>query len=93
MKINWTARFKNKMFVISFVTLIISFGYQMLALFDIFPTVTESSAINLANMFINFVAMCGVVTDPTTEGIKDSDRAMTYETENDVRKTENSAEG
>lgn len=88
MKINWKVRFKNKVFVISLFTLLISFGYQLMALFDIFPKITESSAMNLVSVLMNFVSVCGVVNDPTTEGFNDSDRAMTYYTENDVRNEE-----
>lgn len=92
MKINWKARFKNKVFVISLCTLIISFGYQILALCDIFPAITEGSAMNLVNVLVNFVSVCGVVTDPTTEGFHDSDRAMTYYTKDDVRDAEEEPE-
>lgn len=85
MKINWKARFKNKTFVIAFATLVISSGYQIITLFDIVPAISESSLVNWITMLVNFVAMLGVVADPTTEGISDSDRAMTYYTDSDVR--------
>lgn len=85
MKINWKARFKNKAFTITFITLIISFVYQMLSLFDVVPSVSEDTLINLVTIVVNVLATLGVVLDPTTEGISDSDRAMTYYTDNDAR--------
>lgn len=85
MKINWKARFKNKAFIITFITLIVSFVYQMLALFDVVPAVSEDVLVNVITIIVNILATLGVVLDPTTEGISDSDRAMTYYTDNDAR--------
>lgn len=88
MKINWKARFKNKAFVIAFITLIITFVYQLMSLFEIVPKLSESGVINFFTMLVNFIAMCGTVNDPTTKGLYDSDRAMTYYTDEDVRNEE-----
>ena len=79
MKINWVVRFKNKAFVISFVTVLVTFVYQLLGLFGVTPGLSENTVMNLFTTLINALAMLGVLVDPTTEGIKDSDRAMTYE--------------
>lgn len=78
MTINWKVRFKNKAFVVSFTTIVIGFVYQVLGLIGITPSISDSDAINLITTFVNVLAMVGVVVDPTTEGISDSDRAMTY---------------
>ena len=37
MKINWKVRFKNKVWLGSFLSLIVGFVYSMLALFDVYP--------------------------------------------------------
>ena len=79
MTINWKVRFKNKAFVVSFATIVIGFVYQVLGLVGITPSISDSDAINLITTFVNALVMVGVVVDPTTEGISDSDRAMTYE--------------
>lgn len=78
MKINWMIRFKNKTFVVSFVTVLVTFIYQILALFGVTPGLSESSVMNLLTTLINALVMLGVLVDPTTDGITDSDRAMTY---------------
>ena len=78
MTINWKVRFKNKAFVVSFATIVIGFVYQVLGLVGITPSISDSDAINLITTFVNVLAMVGIVVDPTTEGISDSDRAMTY---------------
>ena len=85
MKLNWKARFKNKTFVISFVTLIVAFIYQMLGLFGIVPSISESSIVNVVTIVINILATFGVLVDPTTNGVSDSDRALTYYTDDDER--------
>ena len=77
-KINWLVRFKNKTFVVAFVTTVVAFVYQILALLGIVPAVTEDSVMQLIMIIINMLTALGIVTDPTTQGISDSDRAMTY---------------
>lgn len=85
MKINLKARLKNKTFIVSIATLLITFVYQLLSMFEVVPKVSESTIVNLLGMVVNLLAGLGVLVDPTTNGINDSERAMTYYTENDVR--------
>ena len=88
MKINWKARFKNKTFVLALVALVVAFVYQVLGLFGIIPPISEDAIVNTITMFVNILAFIGVVVDPTTDGVNDSDRAMTYYTEDDEREAE-----
>ena len=78
MKVNWKVRFKNKIWLGSFLSLIVGFVYSMLALFDVFPEVTESLVLQLMNQVLTFLGLIGVIVDPTTAGIGDSERAMSY---------------
>ena len=79
MKLNWKVRFKNKVWLGSFLSLLIGFAYSLLALFDVFPQVTESLVLQLLNQLLTFLGLIGVIVDPTTAGLEDSDRAMGYE--------------
>ena len=79
MRINWKVRFKNKTWLVSFLTVILAFVYQVLGMFDIVPAVTQDMAAQLVMAVINILVAVGVVIDPTTAGAGDSDRAMTYE--------------
>ena len=79
MRINWKVRFKNKTWLVSFLTVILAFVYQVLGMFDIVPAVTQDMAAQLAMAVINVLVAVGVVIDPTTAGAGDSDRAMTYD--------------
>ena len=78
MKINWRVRFKNKIWLGSFLSLIVSFVYSMLSMFDVFPDITKSSVLELLNQVLTFLGLIGVLVDPTTAGLGDSDRAMSY---------------
>jgi phi LC3 family holin len=85
LKLNIKARLKNKTFLISIAVLTVALIYRVLSLFGVFPTVAENEILELIGMAVNILALVGVVVDPTTEGLNDSERAMTYFTENDVR--------
>ncbi len=78
MKLNWKVRFKNKVWLGSFCSLIIGFVYSMLALFNVFPEVTQSLVLQLLNQVLTFLGLIGVIVDPTTAGLGDSERAMGY---------------
>ena len=79
MKLNWKVRFKNKVWLGSFLSLVIGFIYSLLALFDVFPAVTQNLVVQLLNQVLTFLGLIGVIVDPTTAGIGDSDRAMGYQ--------------
>ena len=78
-RINWQVRFRNKIWLGSFLSLIVSFIYNILALFDVFPLVTENAVAQLINQILTFLGLIGVIVDPTTAGLGDSERAMGYE--------------
>ena len=80
MKLNWKVRFKNKVWLGSFLSLIVGFVYSMFALFDVFPRVTQNLVVQLLNQVLTFLGLIGVIVDPTTAGLGDSERAMGYET-------------
>lgn len=79
MKINWKLRLKNKATLITLATLIIGFIYQILAIFEVVPKITQDNATAVLMLVINVLAGFGVVVDPTTKGISDSQQALTYE--------------
>ncbi len=79
MKLNWKVRFKNKVWLGSFFSLVVGFVYSLLALFDVFPAVTQNLVVQLLNQVLTFLGLIGVIVDPTTAGIGDSERALGYE--------------
>lgn len=81
MKINWKVRLKNKNFWIALVPAVLLlvqvvaavFGYQ-LDLGDI-----GNKLLAVVNAAFAALSIMGIVTDPTTKGISDSEQALTYE--------------
>lgn len=79
MKLNWKVRFKNKVWLTSFFAAILTFVYTILGMFDIYPEITKNDIGEIINSMLMFLSLTGVIVDPTTAGLNDSNRAMGYE--------------
>ena len=78
MQINWQVRFRNPVWLTSFFGLLVGFIFNMLALFDIYPKFSQAQVTEIISQILTFLGLIGVLVDPTTVGIADSQRAMTY---------------
>lgn len=80
MKINWTVRLNNKAFWVAIIPAMLLLIQQICNLFGISLEVTGLSEqlLGIVGTVFAILTLLGVVTDPTTEGISDSDKAMTY---------------
>lgn len=80
MNVNWKVRFSNPNFWLAFfpaLFLLIQvcaapFGYE----WDF--VVLNRQVADIVNAVFGLLSLLGVVTDPTTAGVNDSARAMTY---------------
>lgn len=90
MKINWKVRLKNPLFWLTAIPAILAVVYTILGLFDVVPTISEETAVNAVTAIVTALSALGVLVDPTTKGVQDSDRAMSYDEPNDgaVEETE-----
>lgn len=77
--INFTVRFKNPVFLTTFLTTLVAFVYQILAMFDVVPGVSQSDVVMAVSLVVNMLAALGILVDPTTKGIKDSEQALGYD--------------
>ena len=78
--INWEVRIKNKAFWLALIPAVLLVVQVFAALFG-FEFETDAIVTKLlacANAVFALLTVLGIVTDPTTEGIGDSKRAMTY---------------
>lgn len=78
--INWKVRIKNVNFWISIIPAILLLIQQVLAMFGIafdYSNLSEQ-LIAIVGTIFTILSIIGIVTDPTTKGITDSKRAMTY---------------
>lgn len=74
--LNLKIRLKNKTFIITMMTTIIAFVYQMLAQFEVVPKITQDQTIQVLMLVVNILAGLGILVDPTTDGLKDSERVL-----------------
>ena len=58
--------------------MVLAFVYQLLGLFDVTPRISQSDTMNFVSIVINLLAALGIIIDPTTAGISDSEKALTY---------------
>ena len=81
MKINWTVRLKNKVFWVALIPAVLLLAQQICALFGYTLDVAGISdqLVSIVGTVFSVLALLGVVTDPTTKGVSDSEQAMTYE--------------
>lgn len=81
MNINWIVRIKNKNFWLAIIPAILVLIQVVASVFGVTIDLGELGNKLLAVVDAVFVilAILGIVTDPTTEGISDSKQAMTYD--------------
>ena len=78
MRINWKLRLKNKTALFALVSTVVTLIYQVLGVAGVVAPVGEDMVIKGAGLILNALVMLGVLVDPTTAGIDDSTRALTY---------------
>ena len=80
-KINWTVRFRNKVWVMGFIGALFVLASAVLNLFGIhfdFANVQQNVYAVVEALF-GVLVVVGVITDGTTENLADSATALTYE--------------
>lgn len=79
MKINWLVRIKNKPFWAAAIPAILLLIQVVAALFGLEIDLGDlgNKLINVVNAVFSVLVILGIVTDPTTDGISDSEQAMT----------------
>lgn len=80
MMINWTVRIKNKNFWLAAIPALLLLVQTVAALFGFSLDLGEigDKLLAVVNAVFALLAILGVVNDPTTAGLKDSDQARTY---------------
>lgn len=77
--VNVKVRLKNPVFLLTFLAAVVAFIYQMLGMFEIVPKVSEDQIIQIISLIINILTALGILVDPTTKGVGDSERALGYD--------------
>lgn len=81
MGINWKVRIKNKAFWLSMVPTVLLLVQQIISLFGLTVDFTQiqSQIISIISTVFTILAILGIVIDPTTNGVTDSQQALTYD--------------
>lgn len=84
MKINWKVRVKNKVFWLAIIPAVLTLVKAVAALFgyNVETEVIGAQLVAIVEALFAVLVIMGVVVDPTTKGISDSERAQGYEEPN-----------
>lgn len=80
MSINWKVRIKNKTFWLALIPAVLLLAQQVAGIFGIaldFGGLKDQLTAIVGTVF-TLLAILGIVADPTTAGVGDSEQAMTY---------------
>lgn len=79
--INWTVRIKNKQFWLALIPAVLLLAQVVAAVFGYTLDLGElgNRLLDVVNALFAVLVILGVVTDPTTDGVGDSERAMGYD--------------
>lgn len=81
MSINWEVRIKNKAFWVAIIPAVLLLIQQVCAVFGVtldFGGLKDQLTAIVGTVF-TLLAIMGIVADPTTAGVGDSEQAMTYD--------------
>lgn len=78
--INWMVRIKNKNFWLAIIPAVLLLVQVVANVFGFTLDLGDlgNRLLEVVNALFAILAILGIVTDPTTAGIKDSKQAMTY---------------
>lgn len=80
MHINWKVRIKNKNFWIALIPALLLLIQVVASVFGFTLDLGElgNKLLAVVNAAFAVLSILGIVTDPTTKGISDSEQALTY---------------
>ncbi|RUL56448.1 phage holin [Lysinibacillus antri] len=78
MKINWKVRLQSKTFLVAAFSLLLLLVQQVANLFGIDTTIYNERVTDIFNTVLAILVLIGVVHDPTTTGLSDSEQALGY---------------
>lgn len=78
-KINWKVRLKKKTFLVAIFSATLLFTQSIAAAFGYDLTAFGDELTEKFNALLAFLTAMGIIVDPTTKGISDSEQAMEYE--------------
>ncbi|MFJ7663764.1 phage holin [Lysinibacillus sp. NPDC097162] len=79
MKINWKVRLKHKPFLVSLFAFVLLLAQQVTAAFGYsLPEAVGEQATAIFNTILSILILIGIVIDPTTSDVGDSEQSLKY---------------
>lgn len=78
MNINWKVRLKSGPFWMGIASAVIMAVFYIMDLCGVAPEITGSQIVEAARLVLMIPAAIGIISDPTTKGVQDSQLAMSY---------------
>lgn len=79
MNINWKVRLRHRQFWIAIISALLLLSNQIAELFNVDLTPISNQILQITETVLMILVLLGIVVDPTTNGIQDSKRALTYD--------------
>ena len=86
--INWKLRLQNKTTLWAIISLVVSLIFRILDACGVIPPFSQDFVLEIAADILTLLGLLGVIVDPTTAGVGDSERAMSYDQPWEDAKTE-----
>lgn len=86
MSINWKVRARNKAFWVALIPALLLLIQQVCGIFGVALDFGELQAqlVAIVGTVFTLLAILGIVADPTTKGVGDSEQALSYEKPKEV---------
>ncbi len=79
MKVNWKTRIKSGPFWMGVISAVVAAVFAIIPMCGVELSVTADQVLNVATLVLMIPASIGIISDPTTKGLSDSQMALTYD--------------
>ena len=80
---NWKLRLQNPATLTALIAAAVAFVYQILSVLGITAPIDQSFFVQMGGLIVTILVSLGIIVDPTTKGLSDSTKALSYETPHD----------
>jgi len=78
LKINWKVRLRHRQFWVSLIALLLVLANQVAEIFGYNITIYNEQVTAISETILSILALLGIIVDPTTDGLSDSNQALSY---------------
>lgn len=77
--INWKVRLQSKEWWMGVISAVVMAVFAILNICQVEISVTAEQVMNVATLVLMVPVAIGIISDPTTQGVSDSNEALTYD--------------